>query len=147
MPTQNQLRLLRTITFSFLFCRSILQSNLKKSTRGHHLPKFLKKKLTVDGGMAVQIPQLFGRTSSKNRCYPVHTSQSTPTDTYSHFNVEILLITISFFHLFIFAHLFSLVVLAPSRLSTKSQCYGVGYDHHHPYAEFGSNPTLQKKVF
>ena len=70
-----------------------------------------------------------------------------PTDTYPHINVELLLITISFFHLFIFACLFSLVVLAPRRLFTKSQRYGVGYDHHQPYAEFGSNPIFPKKVF
>ena len=50
---------------------------------------------------------------------PMYTLRSTPSDTYSHFNVELLLITVSFFHLFIFARLFSLVVLAPSRLFTK----------------------------
>ena len=83
--------------------------------------KILKMKLTVDGGMAVQIPQLFAELRRRTRCYPVHTSRNTPIDTYSHFNVELLLITISFFHLFIFARLFQLVVLAPSHLFTKSQ--------------------------
>ena len=76
--------------------------------------QILKKKLTVDGGMAVQIPQLFAELPRRTRCYPVHTSRSTPTDTYSHFNVELLLITVSFFHFSIFARLFSLVVLAPN---------------------------------
>ena len=57
---------------------------------------------------------------------PMRTSRSTPTDTYSHVNVELLLITVSFFHLFTFARLFSLVVLAPSLLFTKSQHHGVG---------------------
>ena len=47
----------------------------------------------------------------RTRCYPVHTSRSTLTETYSHFNVEFLLITVSIIDLFIFAHLFSLVVL------------------------------------
>ena len=46
---------------------------------------------------------------------PMRTSRSTATDTYSHLNVELLLITVSSFHLFIFTRLFTLVVLAPKK--------------------------------
>ena len=59
----------------------------------------------------------------QTQCYPVHTSRSIPTDTYSHFNVELLLITISFFHLFTFARLFSLAVLVQYYFTVSSRHY------------------------
>ena len=69
--TENQLRLLRTVTFPLLFCRSILHKQLEEIQKRTSCTKILKKKLTVDGGMAVQIPL----------CGLVWCSPS-PTDTY-----------------------------------------------------------------
>ena len=67
-----------------------------------------KETCTVDGGMAVQIPQLF-KLRRRTWYYPVHTSRGTPTD--SHFNVELLMITHFFtysYFLTYFRWLFSL---------------------------------------
>ena len=108
-PTQNQLRLLRTVTVSLLFFRFILQSNLKKSTRGHHVPIFRRRNLLQMVVWLTKFHKYSAELRPRTRCYPVHTSWSTTIDTYSRFNVEPLLITISFLHLFIFARLFSLV--------------------------------------
>ena len=55
--------------------------------------------------------------------YPVYTLQSTPTDTYSHFNFELLLIWFIFSVIRICSPIFA-VVLTPSCL--LSQSFGVG---------------------
>ena len=91
--TQNQSQLLRTVAFSLLFYRSILQSYLKKIHKRTSCIKILKKKLTVDGA---RFHNYLAELRQRSRCYAIYTSRSIPTDTYSHFNVELLLITVSF---------------------------------------------------